>query len=162
VVFFSVRKLGGSLVKCLVLSLVIAAQAPAAVADSIVGLWRTDPTDKGYAHVEVSREGELFEGRVVWLSQPHFPPGDPEAGRPKVDRLNPDPELRGQPIIGLPLMSGFRYVDGVWRGGRIYDPETGKTYKCVLRLGDDGKLKVRGYVGISLLGRTTVWERVDL
>lgn len=148
--------------KYLVLSLVLAAQVPAAVAESIVGLWRTDPTEQGYAHIEVTREGAEFEGRVVWLSQPDFPPGDPEAGRPKVDRLNPDPELRGRHILGLALMSGFRYVDGVWKGGRIYDPETGNTYKCVLKLSDDGKLKVRGYVGISLLGRTTVWERVDL
>lgn len=136
--------------------------APAAATDSIVGLWRTDPTDQGYAHVEVTRNGGLYEGRVVWLSQPLFPAGDPEAGQPKVDRLNPDPELRGQPIIGLPLMSGFRHVEGVWKGGRIYDPETGKTYKCVLRIGEDGTLRVRGYVGISLLGRTTVWERADL
>lgn len=142
--------------------LVVAAPAPLAAADSIVGLWQTDPTEQGYAHVEVTRDGDLYEGRVVWLSQPLFPDGDSEAGRPKVDRLNPDPELRGQPIIGLPLMSGFRYVDGVWKGGRIYDPETGNTYKCVLRLGEDGALKVRGYIGISLLGRTTVWERADL
>ena len=54
-------------------------------------------------------------------------------------------------------MSGFRYDDGVWRGGRIYDPESGKTYKAIIRLGDDGRLKLRGYIGISLIGRNTVW-----
>ncbi|MFQ5349936.1 MAG: DUF2147 domain-containing protein [Thermoanaerobaculia bacterium] len=148
--------------KKLALLLLLAAPLPAAAdPDAIVGLWRTDPTDKGYAHVEVTVQDGLYEGRIVWLSEPDFPPGDPQAGRPKVDRLNPDPELRGQPILGLSLMSGFRYADGVWKGGRIYDPETGKTYKCTVRLGNEGNLKVRGYVGISWLGRTTAWVRVS-
>jgi uncharacterized protein (DUF2147 family) len=145
-------------VKKLALLLVLAAPLPAAAdPDAIVGLWRTDPTDKGYAHVEVTLQDGRYEGRVVWLSEPDFPPGDSQAGQPKADRLNPDPVLRQRPILGLSMMAGFRFVDGVWRGGRIYDPETGKTYKCTLRLAADGTLKVRGYIGISLLGRTTVW-----
>ncbi len=146
----------------LLLLLALAASMPAvADPDAILGLWRTDPTDKGYAHVEVTRRDGLYEGSVVWLSEPEFPPGDPEAGRPKVDRLNPDPELRGQPILGMRLMRGFRYDDGAWKGGRIYDPETGNTYKCGIRLGDDGSLRLRGYVGVPLIGRTTVWARAD-
>lgn len=142
----------------LVLLLLLAAPWPAAAdPNAIVGRWRTEPTDKGFAYVEVTRRDGLYEGRVVWLSEPDFPPDDPEAGRPKADRLNPDPELRGQPILGMLLMNGFRYDEGVWKGGRIYDPETGKTYKCTIRLGDDGRLKLRGYIGISLIGRTAVW-----
>ena len=148
--------------KTAVLASLLAVAAPlvaAAEEDAILGLWRTDPTDKGYAHVQVSRRGDTYEGRIVWLSEPDFPPGDRDAGRPKVDRLNPDPERRGQPILGLRLMTGFRYADGGWRGGRIYDPESGKTYRCVIRLGEDGVLRVRGYIGVSLLGRTTAWVR---
>lgn len=154
------RRLAGSalLAACLLLG---AAPAAAGDADAIVGVWKTDPTDRGYAHVEVSRRDGLFEGRVVWLSKPDFPPGDPAAGEPKVDRLNPDLELRGRPILGMELMGGFRYADGVWKGGRIYDPETGKTYRCTIRLGDDGTLRLRGFIGISLLGRTTVWAPVS-
>ena len=149
--------------KKLALLLLLAAPLPAAAdPDAIVGRWRTEPTDKGYAHVEVTRRDGHFEGRIVWLSEPDFPPGDRDAGRPKADRLNPDPRLRGQPILGLSLMRGFRYDDGVWKGGRIYDPETGKTYKGVIRLGDDGRLKLRGYIGISLIGRTTVWAPAAL
>ena len=144
--------------KKLAFLLLLAAPLPAAAdPNAIVGLWRTDPTDKGFAHVEVVHREGRYEGRIVWLSEPDFPPGDPAAGTPKADRLNPDPELRGRPILGMGLMTGFRYVDGAWKGGRIYDPETGKTYKSTIRLGDDGTLKVRGYIGISLLGRTTVW-----
>lgn len=150
------KKLGLSVVP-----LLLAAATPAiADGDAILGVWRSAPTDKGYAHIEVVRSDEIYQGRVVWLSEPDFPPGDPQAGRPKADRLNPDPGLRGRPILNMPLMEGFRYDGGAWEGGRIYDPETGRTYKCVLRLTDDGTLKVRGYVGVSLLGRTTVWRPV--
>jgi uncharacterized protein (DUF2147 family) len=145
-------------VKKLAFLLLLAAPLPAAAdPDAIVGQWRTEPTDKGYAHVEVTRHHDLYEGRVVWLSEPDFPLGDVEAGRPKADRLNPDPRLRGQPILGMSLMTGFRYSKGTWKGGRIYDPETGKTYKCIIKLDDDGTLKLRGYIGISLIGRTAVW-----
>lgn len=142
--------------------LVTATPATAAEGDAILGLWRTDPTDKGYAHVEISRQGEVYSGEIVWLSEPDFPPGDPDAGQPKVDRLNPDPQLRGRPILGLPLVSGFSYAgDGRWRGGVIYDPENGKTYRCKAQLTAGDRLEVRGFVGISLLGRTTVWTRVE-
>ncbi len=147
-------------VLCAPLFLLLAAPAVAAEADVILGRWQTEPTDKGYAHVEVVAEGGLYQGRIVWLSEPDFPAGDEMAGQPKLDRLNPDPQLRGRPIIGLALMEGFSYEgEGRWKGGRIYDPETGKTYKCNLRLDQDGTLRVRGYVGISLIGRTTVWVR---
>lgn len=128
--------------------------------DAILGLWQTAPTDKGYARVRIEVADGVYGGRIVWLSEPDFPPGDPAAGTPKVDRLNPDPSVRGRPILGLPLMEGFRYEgDGVWKGGRIYDPESGKTYRATMRLDEDGSLRVRGFVGISLLGRTTVWVR---
>lgn len=144
---------------------VLLAALPAAAAavdgaDAILGLWETAPTDKGHARVEIRVADGVYRGRIVWLSEPEFPAGDPQAGEPKVDRLNPDPEVRGRPILGLPLMEGFRYEgDRVWKGGRIYDPETGKTYRSNIRLDEDGSLKVRGFVGISLLGRTTVWVR---
>lgn len=142
--------------------LLLAAAAPVAdQADAIVGVWRTDPTDKGYAHIEVIHSDGRYEGRVIWLSEPDFPPGDPEAGRPKSDRLNPDPQLRGRPILGMSLMEGLRYEAGVWRDGRIYDPETGKTYRCNIRLADDGTLRLRGFIGVSLFGRSTVWSPVS-
>ncbi len=148
----------------LALPLLLLPAAPAraaAGAGDILGLWKTDPTDKGYAHVEITEQDGLYRGRIVWLSEPNFPAGDVAAGQPKVDRLNPDPALRGQPILGLPLMEGFEYAGGgLWRGGRIYDPESGKTYKCKMQLAADGTLRVRGFVGISLLGRTTVWMPV--
>ena len=56
-------------------------------------------------------------------------------------------------------MQGFRYANGAWKGGRTYDPENGKTYRSSMKLGGDGSLRVRGYIGIPLLGRTEIWVR---
>lgn len=135
-------------------------------ADRILGLWKTEPDEDGeFARVEISKQGEAYTGKIVWLSEPEF--GDdqgPEwAGKTKVDRNNPDPELRDRPIIGLPLVQDFRY-DGNdrWTGGTIYDPKKGKTYSCRMTLADDGSLNLRGYVlGMPFLGRTTTWTRVE-
>ncbi len=142
-----------------------AAAAPPAQADAVLGLWATAPTDNGFAHVEVTRdEAGTFSGTIVWLSQPDYPPDDPGGmgGQPKVDRENPDPSLRKRPILGLPMLQGFTWAGkNEWKGGTIYDPESGKTYKAWMRLQKDGSLKVRGYIGVSLLGRTTVWTRAE-
>jgi len=66
-------------------------------------------------------------------------------------------------VIGLEILKNFVYKgDGVWHKGTIYDPDNGKTYKCKIRFGDDESvLKVRGYIGFSMIGRTTEWRRVD-
>jgi uncharacterized protein (DUF2147 family) len=131
---------------------------PADEADEIVGLWITEGED--HARVEIRREGDEYRGRIVWLAEPEFPEGDTMAGRIKIDRNNPDPALRERPIVGLEILEGFRWAGGErWTGGKIYDPKNGKTYRCRIRLTEDGALRVRGFVGISLLGRTAVWTR---
>lgn len=132
--------------------------------DAIVGLWQTEPEDGEYAHVRITQQEDgTYAGKIVWLNQPDFPASEgPEwAGKPKVDRLNPDPDLRNRPIIGLQIMHGFRYDgDNVWVDGTIYDPKKGKTYSCKMTLRADGTLFVRGYIGISLIGRTSEWTPV--
>jgi uncharacterized protein (DUF2147 family) len=128
--------------------------------DAVVGIWVTEEED---ARIEIYREGDRFDGKIVWIENPTYTADeDPvRAGQPRTDDDNPDPELRGQPILGMRLLHGFEYKgDRKWEGGRIYDPENGKTYKCKMRL-EDGVLKIRGYVGISLLGRTTEWRRYE-
>lgn len=138
--------------------------AGAAEPDAILGTWTTA---EGKSQVEIFESGGLYHGRIVALKEPLYP-ADPDhadyvAGRedqPKVDRNNPDEKLRGRPLIGMDLMAGFEHDGGeVWGGGTIYDPENGKTYRCKLTLASADELKVRGFVGISLLGRTTVWTR---
>lgn len=124
-------------------------------ADRIVGLWATD---KGEAHVEIFKQDGRYWGKIVWLKEPLFPPEDAMAGREKVDRENPDAGLRDRPILGLQIIKGFVYSGGErWEEGTIYDPDNGKTYQCKMWLTESGTLKVRGYIGFSLLGRTTEW-----
>jgi uncharacterized protein (DUF2147 family) len=142
------------------------APPPAAAADSpgdaLLGMWLTEAGDKGgRARVEISRQGDGYSGRIVWLEEPDFAAGEKRAGQPKVDLENPDAKLQERPILGLEILHGFTFSgDGEWGGGTIYDPANGKTYKARIRLETADTLDVRGYVGITLFGRTTTWKRV--
>jgi hypothetical protein len=128
--------------------------------DQVLGRWLTAPSSAGRATVEVVRAPDgTFAAAIVELEQPHYPVGDPMAGRARVDRENPDPARRSQPILGLRFLAGFRFAEGVWSGGTVYDPDNGKTYRGTLELAADGSLEVRGYIGIPLIGRTTTWVR---
>jgi uncharacterized protein (DUF2147 family) len=125
--------------------------------DAVLGSWLTDG---GKSRVEISHCGEALCGKISWLKEPVYPEDDEMAGQQKVDRENPDQALRSRPLEGLKLLSGFHYdKDNVWTGGRIYDPRNGKTYSCKMTLVDDHTLKVRGYIGFSLFGRTVIWTR---
>jgi len=150
------------LVAILVLS---AAPLLAGDGDAIVGVWATAPgNEDGQAHVKITENNGKYEGEIIWLEVPVYPADDEQgmAGQAKVDRENPDESLRTRPVIGLEIMHDFSYAgDGKWKGGTIYAPDEGKTYKCKVTLQDDGTLKVRGYIGVSLLGRTEVWTRVQ-
>lgn len=123
-------------------------------ADDVLGTWLNEDQD---AHIKVYQEGDKYFGKIVWLKNPT----DEETGKPKLDKENPDEELQKRPIMGIILLSDFVYDgDGEWDDGDIYDPKSGKTYSCYMELKSMDKLKIRGYVGISLLGRTTYWTRV--
>ena len=127
--------------------------AVASEADAILGEWYTDPEKKD-AVVEIYKDNDVYSGKIVWLKNPNE-----EDGTPKVDDQNPDEARRSDPIIGLNLVKGFTYKGGnKWADGTIYDPNNGKTYKCKMKL-EGSELKVRGFIGVSLLGRTTVWLR---
>jgi uncharacterized protein (DUF2147 family) len=122
-------------------------------ADDIAGIWLTNGDDQ--AKIQIYKSGDKFYGKIIWLKNPLL-----SNGSPKVDKNNPDKTKRTNPIIGLALLSGFKFNnDDAWKGGVIYDPQNGKTYSCNISLKDKNTLKVRGYIGISLLGRTEVWTR---
>lgn len=135
------------------------ASVQAAGPDDILGLWST-PENK--SKIEIFKCGTQYCGRITELKEPHYPPDDKRgmAGQIKVDRNNPDPILRTRPLVGLQLMEGFSHNgDSVWEGGTIYDPENGKSYRCKMSLTAPNRLEVRGFIGISLIGRTSVWTR---
>ncbi|MDA8088641.1 MAG: DUF2147 domain-containing protein, partial [Nitrospiraceae bacterium] len=105
-------------------------------------------------HIEFYRSGNMFLGRLAWLRQPND-----EKGRPAVDENNPDPRLRKQPILGLVIIHAVYTGGDSWKG-RVYDPDSGKTYNCLISLKGAGTLKLRGYLGLSIFGRTETWTRV--
>ncbi len=130
-----------------------------AEADAIVGLWNTAEND---ARIEIYKCGTQYCGKISYLQEPNYPPDDKGgmAGLPLVDRNNPNPELRQRPLVGLKFMEGFRYKgDHTWEGGRIYNAEDGKIYHAKIKLAEGNRLMLRGYWGISLLGRTETWVR---
>jgi uncharacterized protein (DUF2147 family) len=122
-------------------------------ADDIIGIWLTNGDEP--AKIQIYKSGDKFYGKIIWLKIPLL-----NSGSPKVDQNNPDKTKRTNPIIGLALLSNFKFDgDDEWNAGKIYDPQNGKTYSCNITLKDKNTLKVRGYIGISLLGRTEVWAR---
>jgi uncharacterized protein (DUF2147 family) len=131
-------------------ALAVAVRASAA---SPVGIWYAEG---GAAQVAIEPCGAALCGRVVWLHSPLD-----EDGCDLRDRRNPDPALRGRKVEGLEVLRGLMPLgDGTWGNGRIYDPASGNTYTCYLALDGDDRVRLRGYVGIPLLGRTTTWARV--
>ena len=124
----------------------------AALAQDVVGKWKLED---GSAIVEVYQQGDVFNGKIVWLQNPT------EAdGSPAVDEKNPDSKLRTRQLIGLNMLSGLKKVGDEYSGGTIYDPGNGKTYNCSMKVEGD-VLKVRGSLDKrGLLGRTMDWFRV--
>jgi uncharacterized protein (DUF2147 family) len=120
--------------------------------DAILGQWINSTAE---AHVEIFKKGVKYYGKIVWLKAQKD-----EKGVVKTDLKNPDPALRTKPILGMEILRDFVYDDGKWTDGKIYDPKSGKTYSCNMNIKDNGDLNMRGYVGISLIGRSEVWKRV--
>jgi uncharacterized protein (DUF2147 family) len=121
--------------------------------DAIVGVWKTG---EGNAMVKIYKNGEKYQGKVVWLKEPI----DPETGKPKLDKNQSDEAARKRPVLGLINIWGFvPKGNNVWDEGNIYDPKNGNTYSSTMKLINANTLEVRGYIGVSLIGRTDTWTR---
>ena len=121
--------------------------------DAIVGVWKTG---EGNAMVRVYKNGEKYQGKIVWLKEPN----DPDTGKPKVDKNHPEENVRTRSLLGLINVWGFSYIEkDVWDNGSIYDPKNGSTYSCTIKMSNANTIEVRGYIGISLIGRTDTWTR---
>jgi uncharacterized protein (DUF2147 family) len=119
---------------------------------SPLGFWKNDD-----ATFEIFADRGKLSGKVIAMREPRTP-----EGKDKTDIRNPDPSKRERPIIGLVFMSGFtQKSDTHWENGTIYDPKTGHTYSCFMDLDGTEKIKMRGFLGISLIGRTEVWTRAS-
>jgi uncharacterized protein (DUF2147 family) len=138
-----------SLFFCLILSDPAFCAAETLGPDAITGTWVVAEKD---AHIEIYRDGDRYSGRICWLR-------DPEVDKPGEERL-PKRERGETPKVGLIIVRAFRFDGKEWTGGTLYDPTDGKSYRGVIRLGSKGELRVRGFMGISLFGRTTVWHRL--
>jgi uncharacterized protein (DUF2147 family) len=121
-------------------------------ADDVIGVWQTHG-DKP-AKVQIYKNGDRYDGKIIFLQFTL------DNGKPLLDKNNADAAKQTRPVLGLVILTGFRFDTDEWTDGDIYDPEKGKTYSCTMTLKDKNTLKVRGYIGISLIGRTEVWTRV--
>ena len=143
----------------IVLGFAFLSPAYAANADDVLGAWLTQKGNSKVTIYKCGKNNDRFCGRITWLKEPNYPAGDPEAGQPKHDRENPDASQRSRAIMGMNLVWGFKFDGEKWSEGKIYNPEDGKTYSCYMELVAPNKLKVRGYVGVSLLGKAVEWTR---
>lgn len=119
--------------------------------DKVLGQWFNEEKD---AKVEIYKEGDKYFGKVVWLKTPNN-----EQGTPKLDKENPDDALKTRPVMGLLLLTDFVYDDDEWEDGEIYDPKSGKTYSCYMEFDSEDVLKIKGYIGVKWVGKTTYWTK---
>jgi uncharacterized protein (DUF2147 family) len=122
-------------------------------ADDILGTWMTG---EGKGKVKIEKINNKYFGKIVWLREPNGPDG-----LPKKDKNNPDPSKRSASLMGYTVLKNFVFDGEEWEDGTIYDPNNGKDYSCVMTLVDKNTLHVRGYIGISLIGRTQTWKRTN-
>lgn len=126
-----------------------------AYAQSAVGTWKTvdDKTGKEKSHVKIyeTKNGTL-QGEVVKILTP---------GKENAKCTDCKGDKKDKPINGLTMLWGMKKDGDGWTGGTILDPNSGKEYKCKMKLVDKNTLEVRGFIGVSLLGRTQTWTRVQ-
>ena len=124
---------------------------------SPVGYWKTkdDNTGKAKSVIEIKEKGGILSGTILKLLNREGKDPNPKCTKCKGNKKN-------KPIIGMQILSDLKKDGDEWSGGMILDPNNGKTYKCYVKVEGDGKkLKVRGFIGFSLIGRTQYWYRIS-
>ena len=120
---------------------------------SPLGTWTNQEKE---ARFEIYKCGDKLCGKITWLKEPN------RDGKPKTDVNNPDKKLQSQPLIGLVFLKGFEYDENnKWDDGTIYDPKSGKTYSSYMQMLSKDKMEVKGYIGISMIGRSQTWTRIN-
>lgn len=133
-------------VTVILMTLLFGTSSAQTVSNTITGNWLSENKD---GKIEIYMQGSKLFGKLTWIQKTG-----------SKDEKNPNAKLRSRPVLGLVILTDFeKDSDTEWSGGKIYDPESGKTYSCKMKL-KGNKLEIRGYVGISMFGRTSVWTRV--
>lgn len=122
-------------------------------AQSPLGIWKSVDDTDGVAksHIEIYKKGELLYGKVVKLL--------PAATITHCDKCKG--EDKGRSLIEMVILKDLVHDGYKWSGGKIFDPAKGREYRCQIALEDPNTLKVRGYIGKPLFGRTQYWYRVE-
>ena len=125
-----------------------------AKAQSVFGKWQSidSETGKAEAIIEIYKEKNKAYAKVVDILNPD--------DRDKICIYCKD-KNKDKPILGMIIVDGLKENGDVWSGGKILDPKNGNYYKCYITLVNNSKLKLRGYIGISLFGRTEYWNKVE-
>lgn len=118
----------------------------------IKGIWFTP---KNRSAIKIFKKGNCYFGKIIWQKY-----DKDKNGFPKKDINNPNPKLRDNTLNGLIIMKDLCFNGNKeWVKGKIYNPESGNTYKIKVELLNESTLNVRGYVGFSFIGKTSVWNR---
>lgn len=133
--------------KLVVITIILISQLSLAQvsSDNIIGNWLSPKKD---SEIQIFKINNKYYGKIVWGK-----------GESTKDIKNPDSKLRSRDLIGLVILSNFEFDEDEWNNGTIYDPREGKTYSCVITMKNKNELNIRGYVGVSLFGRTEVWTK---
>lgn len=124
------------------------AYAQSSQADKVMGVWLSEEKD---GKIQIYKKGNKYFGKIIYSRD------NPNG----VDSKNPNKKFHKRKVVGLEILTNLKYDgDLVWEDGKIYDPKSGKTYSCKMTLAKNNKtLDIRGYIGFSLIGRTTTWTR---
>ena len=139
-----------------IIGLCLALCATLALAASPAGLWKSidDKTGKPRSLIRITEHNGEYSAVVEKGLLPT------DTGEAVCDKCTD--ERKGQKIIGMTIVKGLKEKNGVYQGGEILDPDNGKTYKCKMKLDETGnKLEVRGFIGVSLFGRSQIWTREE-
>lgn len=126
------------------------AYADAGSSEAVYGIWATSGT-----MIEVTPAGEDgLSAKIIALKNPYWREKDGVGviGEPKTDLHNPDPALHSRPLVGLEILDGYEFRGGRWQG-KLYLPSNGTTWKSAARV-RNGELRIRGFIGLSLFGKT--------
>lgn len=121
-------------------------------ADAIIGVWETEAKD---GKMKIFKSDKEYQAKLLWGKDIVH-----TDGTSKKDIKNPNAKLRNRDLVGITYITGLIFNDDEWEKGSVYNSADGKWYKCYVWL-KDGQLHLRGYLGMRILGQTSIWNRVQ-